>query len=78
MLLRLALLFVLMATAAASPGLSDFDLRVVRFQRHWDRFIRAYWGCKATDTERAMCNSSMSSLNLKEFEAARREATGLF
>jgi hypothetical protein len=58
--------------------IGDFDGRVLRFQTHWDRFLRAFWGCAATDTSRNDCRAQLSTIDRREYEAARKAAAELF
>ena len=42
-MLRCFACLILVATLAAAPTVNDFDARVIRFHRRWDRWVREYW-----------------------------------
>jgi hypothetical protein len=75
---RCALSLLFLAALTASTTSDSFDARVMRFQVHWDRFLRGFWGCVPADATRDTCRAEMGSINRKEFDAARRAAADLF
>ena len=62
----------------ATKAVSNFDSRVGRFEAHWNRFLRAFWGCAPDDLNRKTCNPALSAIDRKEYEAARKAAAELF
>jgi hypothetical protein len=77
-LLRALTLPLFLTMAMAQPSSPEFDVRVWQFQRHWNKFLRSYWGCSAQDTSRLTCNATLSMMDMREFAAAQREAQRLF
>lgn len=76
--MRLAVLVVLAGLLTAAPAADPFDARVQEFERHWDRFIRALWGCRPEDASRAACRPELGQLDRREYDAARKGAMRLF
>jgi hypothetical protein len=77
-MIRLMLLLVFLGAATASTTGGSFDARVWSFQVKWDRFLRHFWGCDKSDANRSTCNATLSTVNQKEYEAARKAAAELF
>jgi hypothetical protein len=75
---RAALLLFVALGMSATPTAESFDAHVWNLQQHWDRFLRAYWGCAPDAHRRLDCNSTLSRIDRKEFEASRRAAFELF
>ena len=76
--MRFILLLVMALTLWATPTAEEFDARVWKFQQHWNRFLRAYWGCAPTVPDKAGCNSTLSRIDRREYEASRQAALDLF
>jgi hypothetical protein len=77
--MRLFALLLLTAVLAKPVAIDfEFDDRVYQFQRHWNHFLRDYWGCNPEATTRANCNLTLSRMDFKEFTAAREQARALF
>jgi hypothetical protein len=67
-------LFVAVQLARAE----DFTDRLIDFHRHYDRFMRDYFGCPAEAVTPAECRPQLGSLNRREYGAARAAAARLF
>ena len=76
--MRLLLGLVFAALLTASTIAEPFDAQVWKFQTHWDLFLRHFWGCSPEDTNRRTCRGEMSTMDRKEWEAARKAAAELF
>lgn len=76
--MRVVALLFFCAVVSANPTAEAFDLRVQQFEKHWNLFLRAYWGCGPKASSRVMCEPSQMYLDLKEFERARDTARELF
>jgi archaellum biogenesis protein FlaJ (TadC family) len=70
--------FLLLPFSAIPARAEDFDARVSQFHRHWEKFIRAFWGCRPESTERAQCTAALGAIDRREFGAARKAALSLF
>jgi hypothetical protein len=75
---RLVLILLFLTVAFAAPTAEEFDDRVWKFQRNWDRFLRAHWGCPIDAHNRADCDAGQGHPDLKAFRSACEEARKLF
>lgn len=56
----------------------EFGSRLARFHLHYNRFMRAYYGCPSGASEVEQCRPYEGTMNAREFEQARRAAKELF
>ena len=77
-MLRCFACLILVATLAAAPTVNDFDARVIRFHRRWDRWVREYWGCSNDARDRRECNPTLSRVTAPGVHAACVEAREVF
>jgi hypothetical protein len=75
--MRVLLLMAALGILSAAPA-GDFDGRVLRFQRDWNKFLRSFWGCTLDDAKRATCKPERGWIDRKQYEAARNAAADLF
>lgn len=73
----LPLLLVLLLPAEAPPADAGFEDRLVKFDQHWDRFKRAYYGCSKEATRLADCHAA-KQFDYAEFVKAAKDARPLF
>ena len=69
---------LLIAAALFAVQVEEFDARVLKFQRHWDKFLRAQWGCGPAAARRSDCNPTLSMPDLREFRASCEAARSLW
>lgn len=74
-IMLLGLLIARHTEASAPP--EDLTPRIMAFEVHWEKFVRAYWGCPERATEAAECTGP-KYLDYGEFNAAGRQARKLF
>ncbi|MDE2102127.1 MAG: hypothetical protein KGL39_33080 [Patescibacteria group bacterium] len=75
--MRVLVLLLIGLHLFAAPT-DDFDARVLKFHRRWDRFVRTYWGCDKDAPNRTDCQSWKGGLDRKAFAEAREAAKPLF
>lgn len=72
--------------ASAQTFAPEFHEKLVKFHKHYDKFLRTYMGCPAVNREDAIkeglkfveCDRALGGYDQKEFQGARLAAMDLF
>lgn len=75
---RLVLTLVLVVGASARASIDDIESDVQTFHHHWDKFMRARYGCDKKAATTAECNPAIATFDYGEYMSARKAAKKLF
>lgn len=74
----LLVLGLLMVSAQASLDY-EFAYKIIKYEKHWDPFVRKYFGCQLTGpTTVETCKPSTSELDYANFRKACEAAKELY
>lgn len=74
---RALILFLLAAPTIAAPTL-ELGQKLARFHQHYDRFMRAFFGCPKGAVSIDECSPNQGTIDYGEFNRAARDAEPLF
>ena len=75
---RFAVLFFLAASLISPQSNTEISLNLADFHVHYQKFFRAYYGCKPEALTVEECNPTLGQVDYREFQAMRRAAIKLF
>jgi hypothetical protein len=81
-----ASLVLFVGLASAQTFAPEFHDKLVKFHKHYDKFLRTYMGCPLINKEDMVkegvtfveCDRALGGYDMKEFKAAREGAMDLF
>ena len=78
--MKTIILTIMLAVIAPAEIQRDTELTdsIFAFQNHWDKFLRAYFGCPKTAASTAECSVNTGVIDYGEWIKARKEAKKLF